>query len=114
MSGSQKAGAGAEFRKPVGISTSAKRETTVIVTHTDPSVKVLLTCADKDIQVSCAAVKPLADGFPPGVVTFVTLTGTDHVLKETSRSDGTEYAQNLTFSKQMKTSLKELIQSWAG
>ncbi|MBI2705990.1 MAG: alpha/beta fold hydrolase [Actinobacteria bacterium] len=80
----------------------------------DPSVKALVVCSDKDIQVPCAPVQALANAFPSDIATFVSLAGTDHVLKEVTASDGTEYTRSLPFSTQMKDELKQFVDRWRG
>ncbi len=72
---------------------------------------MLITCATKDIQVSCADVAPLVASLPPGIAASVTLGGANHVLKlvGASASDGTEYGRDLAFTAELDTPIRDLV-----
>ncbi len=75
---------------------------------------VLLTCSNDDIQVTCAEVDRIAGGLKNAGLTndFVHLRGIDHVLKVDASLTGSNYSKNLTFSPQLKASLRHFVSKY--
>jgi len=79
-------------------------------------LSVLVVCADKDIQVSCADTRRLVAALrerPGAVVRFEQLRGVNHVLKEvgTQPSTGAEYTAALPFSRQFARALARFVKA---
>jgi hypothetical protein len=76
-----------------------------LATHTE----VFDTCSNDDVQVSCAQVDHMFNGFIKSKATldFVYLMGVDHVLKVDSSKTGDDYTKNLPFSPYLKRQLAQ-------
>jgi hypothetical protein len=73
---------------------------------------VLITCSNADLQVSCAEVRHLLGGLSQGraATDFVSLTGTDHVLKQDPTGSAVNYTKPLPFSPQLQQALRRFVQ----
>ena len=72
---------------------------------------VLLTCSDADIHVTCAEVDHLNAGLTlaSADVSFVHLSGVDHVLKQDPGGSATNYTKPLPFSPQLQAALRVFV-----
>jgi len=88
-----------------------KFDPAVLASQVAKKIPVLLTCSNDDIQVTCAEVARVANGFSTSSahLDFVHLRGVDHVLKVDASLTGANYAKNLPFSPQLKASLKTFV-----
>lgn len=72
-----------------------------------PTMPVLISCSDADIQVACADVEPLAAKVTEA--DLVRLTGVSHVLKEDDSKNPANYGSDLPFSRQLTEALRGWI-----
>lgn len=66
---------------------------------------VLLTCSDSDAQADCATVAPLAEALAHTALTFVRLTGVNHVLRDDPTDTITNYSRQDPLSPQLTDAL---------
>jgi pimeloyl-ACP methyl ester carboxylesterase len=97
------------------LATVGKLDPKEIASSLPKTFPALVTCGEKDFQVSCSDVKNVLDGFKQSGndhVTALTLKNTNHVLKVVEgESKGTaDYVDpSLPFSDQMRQSLIEFV-----
>ena len=82
----------------------------VLAGHVATATRVLLTCSNDDVQVTCDEVSRVAHGFTSSShVDFVHLKGVDHVLKVDASLTGANYTKKLPFSPQLKSDLRTFV-----
>ena len=88
-----------------------QQDPTALAAGLGPPHHVLLTCAEKDIQVPCDGVRSLQERFPAGASTFVSFPNTDHVLKDigAATSDGRDYTKDLPFTDALAGPLHDFV-----
>lgn len=70
---------------------------------------VLLTCSDSDAQASCAGMEPLARALAHTALTFVQLTGVNHVLRDDPTDSVANYAKLDPLSPQLTAALNAFV-----
>ncbi|MEO6956040.1 MAG: hypothetical protein ABI137_04785 [Antricoccus sp.] len=72
-----------------------------------PSMPVLTSCSNADIQVTCDQVQHLIGGLSRADLDAVKLTGVDHMLKEDNSRDAANYDKSLPFSTVLRDAIKK-------
>jgi alpha-beta hydrolase superfamily lysophospholipase len=85
----------------------------VLASHVATGTRIILTCSNDDIQVTCDEVSRLAHGFTSSShVEFVHLKGVDHVLKVDASLTGANYTKKLPFSPQLRSDLRNFVKKY--